>query len=309
MSEWKKVENPVTDDEARTPAPEEQPSAGNAAEAPTLPEAPAEEASADDTADKEPPAKEATPSGGRSSSARYAKNGRRRGRYRYAAPVGLVVILLAAVGVVTLVTLGVQGIRRATDDTALKAEIFDFIEPLVQNAPVTAFTDVTAEQQDALILSAIWKLTSEETIRMQYEKDDVCRYAQTSDGTGRVILPIEEVNEAYASLYGPDAVPYLHTIGDEGGGFSYEYKAEENCYYVPLSLLDSRYQAVSDTLTKKGGQYTLRVGFVPVTSIGIDQNGDTIEPTPAMAEYFQLYTVEKTEDDSWKIVAVADDAA
>lgn len=83
-------------------------------------------------------------------------------------------------------------------------------------------------------MAAVWKITNQENIRMLREKDDVCSYAQTDDGSGRIIVPLSEINEAYASLFGPDAKPYHHNIGDEGLSFSFEYKAEENCYYVPL---------------------------------------------------------------------------
>ena len=296
MSDWKKVENKVG-----TPAeaPEEQDTSA-------APEEPGREMAS--TLDVEfPDAEPAAEPAPALSPRRYNASGRRRGRTRYAAPLGLLVTLLALVGVAAIIWLGVYGIRRATDDTAIKTEIFDFITPLVENAPVTAFTDVNESQQDALILSAIWKVTNAESIRMQREGDDVSQYAQTSDGTGRIVLPLDVFQQAYTELYGPDATPNLHTIGEEDGSFSYKYVPEENCYYVPMAPSNSRYETVADTLTKKGRQYTLRVCFVPVTSIGIDEKGNPIEPTPDMAEYAQLYTVERLEDDAWKIVAVADE--
>ena len=74
-------------------------------------------------------------------------------------------------------------------------------------------------------MAAVWKITNQENIRMLREKDDVCSYAQTDDGSGRIIVPLSEINEAYASLFGPDAKPYHHNIGDEGLSFSFEYKA------------------------------------------------------------------------------------
>ena len=109
------------------------------------------------------------------------------------------VILLALTGVVSLIVLGVNGIRKAVDDTEVKAEIFEFLEPVTANQPVTAFTDINATEQDALIMAAVWKITNQENIRMLREKDDVCSYAQTDDGSGRIIVPLSEINEAYAT--------------------------------------------------------------------------------------------------------------
>lgn len=301
MSEWKKVEEPVGDppadsaeDTALVPAdaPEDLP--GQELE-------PAAAAAAPETADSDEPAGK-TPAA--VSSARYTAKGRRKGRYGYAAPLGLVIILLAIIGVAALVVSGVRAIQRATDDTELKAELFDFLEPVLANYPITAFTDVRQDNQDALVLSAIWKITDAEQIRMLRENDENSRYPV--DDTGRLIIPVEEVEQAYHELFGEDAQPTHKAAigGDAGGSFTFEYIESEQAYHVPFAI-ESSYQPVADTLDKKGGRYTLRIGFVLVQDIGIDEKGDPITPTPDMAEFKQDYTLEKTET-GWKLVAVAD---
>lgn len=309
MSEWKKVEEPVGEPTAEAAAEENtQPPA-------ELPEESSESgqegshelASVPEEGQKEEDAEaQDAKSGGAAPavSGRYTASGRRRGRRRYAAPLGLVVILLALVGVVSLVVAGVQAIQRATDDTELKAELFDFLEPVLANYPITPFEDVREDSQDALVLSAIWKITDAEQIRMLREEDENSRYP--IDDNGRLIIPVEEVEEAYHELFGDDAQPTHKAAigGDAGGSFTFEYIESEQAYHVPFAL-ESAYQPVADTLTKSGGRYTLRVGFVLVQDIGIDENGDTITPMPDMAQYKQDYTLEKT-DTGWKLVAVAD---
>ena len=318
MSEWKKVEDPVSGasepapQKAQEPAPEKtaEPAPAPKKEAPPPAEPPSstlglepEDIPTGDDADKTPAPRISEPKP--PASKRYTAAGRRKGHFRYAAPLGLLVILLALTGVVSLIVLGVNGIRKAVDDTEVKAEIFEFLEPVTANQPVTAFTDINATEQDALIMAAVWKITNQENIRMLREKDDVCSYAQTDDGSGRIIVPLSEINEAYASLFGPDAKPYHHNIGDEGLSFSFEYKAEENCYYVPLMPNTPGSEPVAGELKKKGKTYTLQVGYVPVTKIGVDEQGKTITPTIDMAESSQYYTVQKT-DDGWMLTAVSD---
>ena len=63
---------------------------------------------------------------------------------------------------------------------------------------------------------------------------------------------------------------------------------------------------MADTLKKKGDTYTLRVGYVSVMDIGVDEKGDTIPPTADMAKYFQSYTIQKT-DTGWMLTAVTDE--
>ena len=232
---------------------------------------------------------------------------KRRRRYRFAAPLGLLVILLALTGIIALAVLGIQAIRESQDDTALKTELMDFLAPVLEYSP-SPFTDINGEDapKEALLQAAIWKVTEAERIRQLQEKDDTCVYP--SDSEGRMIIPVEEITAAYASLYGPDAVPELVTIGEPGMSFTTEYYGENGTYHVPYSSSSSNSVAVADTLKKKGDTYMLRVGYVPGIDIGIDNKGNTIPPTPDMADYFQIYHLQKNGD-SWMVTAISEDTA
>ncbi len=238
------------------------------------------------------------------SPARCTPSGRRRGLHRWAAPLGFLILLLAIIGLGSLAGLGIKAIQRSQDDTALRAELDDFLQPIMQYNP-SAFEDVNATRQDALLLSAIWRLTDAERIRQLRENTDVCRYPM--DDNARMLIPLEEINASYAYLYGPDAVPYHHTVGEEGMSFTFEYDPEQDCYHVPNTSSSSMYVPVLDKLKKKGDTVTVRVGYVLTTKIGIDEKGEQIEPTTADADHFQLYTVQQVGEDGWKLVSVADE--
>ena len=229
-----------------------------------------------------------------------------RRRYRFAAPLGLLVILLAITGVVALVVTGVRAIQHSTDDTELKTELMDFLDPVIEYSP-SPFTDINAEDapKEALLQAAIWKVTHAELIRQLQEKDDTSIYPY--DNEGRMIIPVEEITASYASLYGPDAVPALVTIGDPGLSFTTEYYEENGTYHVPYNASTSNSVAVADTLSRKGDTYLLRIGFVPGIDIGIDNKGNTIPPTPDMADYFQVYHLQKNGE-GWMLVAITEDA-
>ncbi len=235
---------------------------------------------------------------------RYTSTGRRRGMHRWAAPLGFLILLLAIVGLGALAELGIKAIQRSQDDTALRAELDDFLQPIMQYDP-SAFEDVNATRQDALLLSAIWRLTDAERIRQLRENTDVCSYPM--DDNSRMLIPLEEINASYAYLFGPDAVPYHHTIGEEGMSFTFEYDPEQSCYHVPNTSSSSMYIPVLDKLKKKGDTVTVRVGYVLTTKIGIDEKGEQIEPTAADADHFQLYTVQRVGEDGWKLVSITDE--
>lgn len=236
-------------------------------------------------------------------SVRYTAGGRRRGRYRFAAPLGLCVLLFAVVGLISLVVLGIHGIQHAQDDTPLRSELDDFLSPVMQYNP-QAFSDVNGTKQDALLLSAIWRVTDTERIREKKENTTVCKYQM--DEMGRMLIPISEIEESYATLFGPDAVPYYHNIGDEGS-FAFEYDKENGYYHVPFVSSPSTYVPVIDTLKTKGDTVTVRVGYVLSSKIGVDDKGNSLEPTADMADYFQDYTVKRVGKTGWMLVSIADE--
>lgn len=333
MSDWKRVEDPVTG--ADTPSP-----ASDAAAETTQPDRQTEH---DGVVDRKPrhaarkdPATLPAPTEGMERpdpddidspgitgeaeaqppirSDRYTKSGRRKGRRRYAAPLGLLVLLLAATGVISLVVLGVNMIRKAQDDTPLRNELYDFLSPVMQYTP-PAFTDVndTKNEQlsDVLISSAIWQLTWKENIRQTQQhiagKDETSIYPL--DDESRMMIPVAEIEKVYHALFGPKAVPKHHTIGEEDSYFAYLYDEKNGCYHVSAvdpSTSPSMYEPVFDTVKQKGDTVTIRVGYVLKNTIGIDDKGNTIPVTPAMAEKFQIYTVKKT-DTGWRLLSVADE--
>ena len=272
MGDWKKVENPVAAPEQAGPPPAEK----HAAE-PAVPPAepaeeripPAESAAAGEgntalaVAEEKERERESGPEWSKTgepedseqtqavirASGRYTRRGRRRGRHRFAAPLGLLVLLLAATGVVALVIFGVQAIQKSQDDTALREELMDFLNPVIQFIP-DPFEDVNDDPQDSLMLAAIWKLTDAERIRQIREKDDESIYP--IDDEGFMLIPLKTVTDSYASLYGKDAVPQLKSIGEPDTFMYYEYDAENQTYRVPFSVSNSAYTPVLDTLKKKG---------------------------------------------------------
>ncbi len=328
MGDWKKVENPVVAPEQAGPPPAEK----RTAEPAVPPAEPAEErippvespAAGDAAAGEgntalavaEEKEKESGPEWSKTgepedseqtqavirASGRYTRRGRRRGRHRFAAPLGLLVLLLAATGVVALVIFGVQAIQKSQDDTALREELMDFLNPVIQFIP-DPFEDVNDDPQDSLMLAAIWKLTDAERIRQIREKDDESIYP--IDDEGFMLIPLKTVTDSYASLYGKDAVPQLKSIGEPDTFMYYEYDAENQTYRVPFSVSNSAYTPVLDTLKKKGDRYSLRIGYVSAENIGIDEKGNLVDPTPDQADFFQIFHVQKNGE-GWMLTAVED---
>ena len=87
---------------------------------------------------------------------RYNKHGKRRGKFAYAAPVGFLVSLLSIVGVIAIVLGVVRFVQKQTDDTALKEELYYYLEPLLLYSP-EPFDNAAKEEQDAFLNAAAYR--------------------------------------------------------------------------------------------------------------------------------------------------------
>ena len=223
----------------------------------------------------------------------------RRGQRRAAAVLGFITMLMAVFGVVSLVIFAVLGINRYREETL--DEVAYFISPLTAFCP-DAFSDVNDTDQDALLLSAIYRVTTAEQIRQARENAAECLYPL--DDLGRMLVPVSEIEDAYHALYGADANIYHHTIGEEGLSYTYSYDKDAGIYHIPQDAGNSMYNLVHDKLGGLFGTVTVEVGYVP-GMLPIDERGETIQPTLADAQINQKFTLKKSGD-SYRIVSVTD---
>lgn len=229
---------------------------------------------------------------------RYNKWGKRRGRYAYAAPLGMLISLLAVVGVIALVVTGVGAIRKSMDTTPLKEELYYFLEPVLVYTP-TAFTAEEPAEQDAFLNAAAYRVLLAEQIRMLREADEYTQYAV--DDNGRLAIPVAEIEASYDVLFGTGMPLTNRTL--EASGLT--YSEADGCYYVPFEVANTGYRPVVDSVKRRGGTYRVRVGYVPITDIRMDEHGNEIKPTADMAAHYQTYTLTRTGE-TYYISACAD---
>lgn len=225
-------------------------------------------------------------------------------RRRGLAALGLFVLIFAVIGVVATVIGGIRLIKSARDTSYLKEDMYYTLLPLMQYAPV-AFDNPDDSKQDALIQAALYEITNREWIRSQQDSSYVSPYPV--DDYGRTAIPIEDVTAAYNDLFGADTIPYCHTFGDDAGPyFTYQYDEANQLYYVPYSEVFSAYQPAIDTIQRAGRMYKVRVGYVHSQDITVDDHGNSVVDVNR-ATYYQIYTVERLENDHFVIRSVADE--
>lgn len=228
------------------------------------------------------------------SSPRYSSGGARRGQYRFAAWLGLVVILLALFGLLTLLSMGIRLIQRATDHSALQAELEELAAPLIEYPP-KEFASIDEADPESLLIAAIYRLADQDRIYKLQNHTDTSRYVV--DEYGRLVITVTEVNESFRTLFGSSVTPVHQTIGEHGGiAYTYEYDKANAWYHVPAIAASSLYTSVTEGITVSGKTATLRVGYALTSLLDYDSRGRQLPPTASQMSLYRYFTFTKTED-------------
>ena len=278
---------------AEAAAPAEQPAVKAPAEAAAPAEQPAEEVPAEAAASAEQSAEEvpaeAAASAEKAEEPAQKKPRKKRGKHRYAAPVGGAYILLALIGVIAVIYGAVQLYGKLTDNSKLLRQIERQIQPVMMFDPVP-FDNIQDVDNKVLVKTSIWSC-------MYSDK----RGSYTYDDNGMILIPVSDVEVAAVKLYGPE-VKLTHTSLDEDG-ISYTYDAENNVYRVPMMAQGGYYTPMVVDMQKNGDVYEVTVGYVaPGASWTTTEDGDSYTPTP---DKYMIYRMKK-EDGEYYIVGIKD---
>ena len=302
------AEQPDEEVPAEAAAPAEQPAEGAPAEAAALAEQPAEEVPAEAAAPAEQPAEEvpeeaaasaeqpteevpaeAAAPAEKAEEPAQKKPRKKRGKHRYAAPVGGAYILLALIGVIAVIYGAVQLYGKLTDNSKLLRQIERQIQPVMMFDPVP-FDNIQDVDNKVLVKTSIWSC-------MYSDK----RGSYTYDDNGMILIPVSDVEVAAVKLYGPEA-KLTHTSLEEDG-ISYTYDAENNVYRVPMMAQGGYYTPMVVDMQKNGDVYEVTVGYVaPGASWTTTEDGDSYTPTP---DKYMIYRMKK-EDGEYYIVGIKD---
>ena len=278
---------------AEAVAPAEQPAEEVPAEAAAPAEQPAEEVPAEAAAPAEQPVEEtpaeAAAPAEKAEEPAQKKPRKKRGKHRYAAPVGGAYILLALIGVIAVIYGAVQLYGKLTDNSKLLRQIERQIQPVMMFDPVP-FDNIQDVDNKVLVKTSIWSC-------MYSDK----RGSYTYDDNGMILIPVSDVEVAAVKLYGPE-VKLTHTSLDEDG-ISYTYDAENNVYRVPMMAQGGYYTPMVVDMQKNGDVYEVTVGYVaPGASWTTTEDGDSYTPTP---DKYMIYRMKK-EDGEYYIVGIKD---
>jgi hypothetical protein len=202
----------------------------------------------------------------------------RRSRHHwYGVPVGVLVLLLALVGVGFIATTIGSQIYTAVTDDSKQREYDTFLSPVVMQDP-KPFSSPDQADDEFVLNASLWKTIT---------ANNGTNYANYDD-QGRAIVPLGDVVDACHDLFGPNCQLQPKTPTQET---FYEYNSDANEFHVVLYSSDSSFEPYTESIKKQGDSVVLRVGYVSPSDAWRTQVSSTVtKPNPTKYMEYVLKT-------------------
>ncbi len=187
---------------------------------------------------------------------------------------GIIVSLLAIVGLYSTVVFTVDVVKDFADNTQQKNEFARFVYPIVICDPAP-FNQTVKLRSETLITAALWDI-------ILY--DDKSKYEADFD---MIIVPELDVEQHGTKLFGTGlSFEHQSIIGVE---VQFYYDESIKSYRIPSNPKHFTYSPYIEDMTRVGERYTLTVGYVSPTPAWLTLTSEE-EPSP---EKYVEYVVSK----------------
>ena len=190
----------------------------------------------------------------------------KKGTRKWAFPLGLLIAVLALVGVVTVLVAGVSAIRGVVEKSRNFDEYNTLLAPVVMNDPA-AFDDLTQADPEQLLDITIWSILRSGLSPDQYDYDD-----------NGMVIPEADVTAEFARLFGTEVAPQHGTV--EGYGYTFAYDATQQTYSIPLTGVVPTYTPRVVDKETRGDTIVLTVGYIGGDQWAQDEQGNMVAPEP-----------------------------
>ncbi len=208
--------------------------------------------------------------------------------------VGGAALLLALIGLFTVLGWVIGLVRSALDDSSLRDEYHDRLYGMVMLDPV-AFDDASTVDEGVFKQAAIWGTV----YQVQNSGGSLDQYERDPD-TGSALIPALEIDTYIANLLGPD---YQVTEGSfSTSEFVYQYDEEKQAYYVPVTSSVALYTPTVEMISQKDGKRIVTVGYVPTATN--NTTGELSLMAPTEPTKYMDYVFTRGENRQWYLTAL-----
>ena len=220
----------------------------------------------------------------------HIRNNRRLARQ----VVGSVALLLALIGLFTVLGWIVGLVRSALDDSGLRKAYRDRLYGMVMLDPV-AFDDVNSVDPGVFKQAAIWGTV----YQVQNSGGSLDQYERDPD-TGSAMIPALEVDTYITNLLGPEYKVPEGTFSTEE--FVYQYDEEKQAYLVPVTSSVAQYTPTVEKISRRDGKRIVTVGYVPTATN--NATGELSLTAPTEPTKYMDYVFTRGENRQWYLTAL-----
>ena len=199
---------------------------------------------------------------------------------------GAVFVLFALIGIGTLISLTVGGIKAALRKDDDKEAFTALVAPLVAEDPVP-FESIDKANISMLTESAIWAT---------HDSEDVSKYA--SDTEGKLLIPSTDIARYFKRMYG-STVDMIKRKSFSLLSLTYEYDINTDTFALPVPSFTGAYAARVTDIQTTGGTKVLTVAYLKAGT-KVDMSA---ELDPETVVKYMDYILMK-EDGNWCIYSV-----
>lgn len=196
---------------------------------------------------------------------------KKRKKNKLAFPVGVIAIILAVIGLVTVVRFSVDTVNGLTDKTAAKKEYEQMLKPVVMFDP-DPFDDLTQADVSQLLNSAVWALLMSE--------DGAEKYPYSEGETFGIIVPQADIEKYFVNLFGTEIdIASMHSTIDMSD-YDITYDAALKSYILPITGVESAYTPKVYGIEEQGSSLILSVGYIGNSAWVQVADGEFTAPEP-----------------------------
>ncbi len=192
-----------------------------------------------------------------------------RKKNKFAFAVGVIAIILAVIGLITVIRFGINAVNNQKNKAAEKAEYEEFLRPVVMFDP-DPFDDLTQADNSQLMYAAVWSLLLDE--------NGADKYSYSTGETVGIVVPQADLEKAFVKLFGNEIdVKNLHSSIDMST-YDITYDSALKSYILPITGVDSAYISRVTDITKQGSSRVLTVEYIGSKAWAEVKNGEFSQP-------------------------------
>ncbi|MBQ2846759.1 MAG: hypothetical protein IJE74_00690 [Clostridia bacterium] len=190
---------------------------------------------------------------------------------KLAFPIGIIAIILAVVGLITVINFSVDSVRSLTNKTAEKKEYEEMLAPVVMFDP-DPFDDLTQADVSQLLNSAVWALLMSE--------EGADKYPYSEGENFGIVVPQADIEQYFVSLFGTEIdIASVHSSIDMSE-YDITYDAALKSYILPITGIESAYTPKVYDIEKQGSSLILSVGYIGNKAWVQIDDGEYTAPEP-----------------------------